>query len=401
MHKKPTNKTTTVEEVDEMMRLASLMKDLLSQDKNVERDKKIKAASDRSAALLKEIRGRDADTERLVSGLRDEIRMNTASLSIRQMLSNDKRDEMTELAGEMQDLLKQEKNAERDKKMHAMAAKTQALVKEAEDLQGPMAWRGSRRDGIAYIRQAERQRINALQKDRKLRDMVAAYRQQPSEEDIQLHMPHPHVADAMRAKISRAAVDIFRFAEQSVAAGGRVVDAPIAITEPVDMIMQYYMDLASTRFCVMTSASAQDLFEMDAGAGRLDDSLKEYLETMRRDCNLYELDTEAGAAEGVTDSVFKRDTSLRRVAAMPGRVRGFQHSLECVGGTEARETEFRKRAEESKNALRLREMQSSLDAIDRKIQQKDRKKLDLDREIERQRQLEAQGNGAKSRAAGR
>jgi hypothetical protein len=72
-----------------------------------------------------------------------------------------------------------------------------------------------------------------------------------------------------------------------------------------------------------------------------------------------------------------------------------------VGGNEARETEFRKRAEESKNALRLQEMQSSLDEMDRRIQRKERKKLDLDREIERQRQLEATRNGAKSRAAGR
>lgn len=325
----------------------------------------------------------------------------TAGPSARLMLMNHKKDEMTKLARKLQDLMNEEKSDETDNVVRAMAARTMALVKEAEDLEGPIVWRGSRADGIAYVRQAERQGINALQKDRKLRDMIAAFGKHPSEAEIQRYMPHQHVADAMRAKIKLEALEIARFAKKSVAAEGPVVDAPLAITGPVEMIMINYMDLASTRFRLITTASAHKLREMDAGAMGLDNLLQEYLKDMRLQFDFSEADTEAGAAEGVTDSVFKRDTSLRRVAAMSGRVRGFQHSLECVGGTEARETEFRKRAEESKNALRLREMQSSLDAIDRRIERKERKKLDLDREIERQRQLEATRNGAKSRAAGR
>lgn len=128
---------------------------------------------------------------------------------------------------------------------------------------------------------------------------------------------------------------------------------------------------------------------MDAGAEGLDNSLREYLDAMRRDCDFAEADTEAGAAQGGVSRREQEAADARR------QVYGRLDSQDDVGKGLA----YLRGLDE--NAQKLKNMQSSLDELDRVIERKERKKEDVDRKIEAERQLEAERNGAKSRAAGR
>ena len=202
------------------------------------------------------------------------------------------------LEHEIKELLKAEETDERNKLLFAASAESADLMKQNKDFLKPIVWRGSRRGAIAYIHKKERQGRFFLQKDRTLRDKIAAYKQLTTELiTLQFRAPRDtRGADALNGRIKLAKEEITRFAAPSAADEGADVDVPSEISEPFDMVVRYYVDLAFNRVRLMSTASAQQLLEMDVGAEGLDNMLKEHLGELKDACEFSDEDTEAGAA---------------------------------------------------------------------------------------------------------
>jgi len=274
---------------------------------------------------------------------------------------------------EIRELLQAEETDERNELLFAASAESAVLMKQIKDFSKPIVWRGSRRGSIAYIHQKERQGRLLLQKDRTLRDKIAAYKQLTTELiTLQFRAPRDtRGADALNGRIKLAKEEIARFAAPSAADEGADVDVPSEIAEPFDMVVRYYVDLANNRVRLMSTASAQQLLEMDGGAVGLDNMLKEHLSELKDACEYSDEDTEAGPAldDLWIDEAYNRVrlTSAQQLLDRSNRYGGGV-------GLADEDTEA--------GAATLQNMRSSLDLINRDIAKNEKEQLDLQRQID-------------------